>query len=74
MNEPEVAVFVGIDWAHEKGINVHIDNPGILEELGKYKHGFPVSIRFTFQSGPLLPLWETVPSFSCMARFPSREQ
>jgi len=33
-------------WAHSKGINVHIDNPGILEELGKYKAGFPVSIRF----------------------------
>jgi len=33
-------------WAHEHGINVHIDNPGILEELGKYKSGFPVSIRF----------------------------
>ena len=33
-------------WAHEHGINVHVDNPGILEELGKYKHGFPVSIRF----------------------------
>ena len=33
-------------WAHEHGINVHVDNPGILEELGKFKTGFPVSIRF----------------------------
>ena len=33
-------------WAHEHGINVHVDNLGILEKLGEYKRGFPVSLRY----------------------------
>ena len=33
-------------WAIEKGINVHVDNVQILELLGQYKHGLPVSLRF----------------------------